>query len=244
MNNFSYKDKFLAFSVHIFTSTGILTGFLSLRAIHLHQWQAAMLWLFAGLLIDGLDGTFARKFRTQEVLPGWDGKAIDYVIDFVNYAFVPAFFFYEANLVPGGWSLPLTGAILLVSALYYGKTGMVTNDLYFEGFPVLWNGAMFYLFFVWNLPPWGNVIMVSLFCVLHFVPLKYIYPSRTVRFRWLNIGCTILFFVANLWILALYPEGNAVSLAVISTVCVGVMWGLGIYQTYWGVPAPSGNSEA
>jgi phosphatidylcholine synthase len=223
--------KIAAFGVHLFTSGGIVAGFMALRAIHFHHWGEAMAWLFVGLLIDGLDGTLARLARTREVLPQWDGKAIDYVIDFANYALIPAFFFYEAQLVPEGWSLPLTIAILLVSALYYGRNGMVTEDYYFMGFPVLWNGAVFYLFFVWGLAPWVNAVVVITFCILHFVPIKYIYPSRTAFLKWLNILATAVFFLSNGLILFLYPDKVWWPIA-ISNFSVLVMLFLGLYQTY------------
>ena len=75
--------------VHLFTSTGVLAAFMAIRAISELQagWQKeAMLWLILALFIDGVDGAMARAVKAREVLPGWDGKYIDYVIDFLTYA--------------------------------------------------------------------------------------------------------------------------------------------------------------
>ena len=91
--------KILALTVHLFTSFGIVCGFLAILAINQQQWKIAMLWLLAALVIDGVDGTFARWLKVKETLPGIDGKSIDYVIDFANYALIPAYFLYQAQIV-------------------------------------------------------------------------------------------------------------------------------------------------
>jgi len=183
-----------------------VVGFMAILAINEQHWREAMLWLVLALVIDGLDGSLARIFRVGEVLPYMDGKTIDYVIDFATYAIIPAYFFYEANLVAEIWKLPCTALILLVSALYYGKEGMVTDDLYFLGFPVLWNMVVFYLLFVFPFGSTGNIIMVVFFAILHFVPVKFVYPSQGKRFRRLSIGVTILFIATLAAILWFYPE--------------------------------------
>ena len=107
-------EKSLAWSVHIFTASGLWAGFMAILAINHHNWRSAMFWLLACLIIDGIDGTFARMFRVKEVLPYMDGKTIDYVIDFATYAIIPAYFFYESELVTADWRLPLTFLILMV----------------------------------------------------------------------------------------------------------------------------------
>ena len=184
---------------------------MAIRAISEMQvnWQReAMLWLILALFIDGVDGAMARAVKAKEVLPGWDGKSIDYVIDFLTYAVIPAFFFYQSDLLPEGWKLIAVFAILLTSAMYYGKMGMVSHDLYFVGFPVMWNMVVYVMFFVLDLNEWLNLAFVFFFCIMHFVPLKYVYPSRTLHFRKLNIFNTVLFFIFNGIILYLYPEKN------------------------------------
>jgi len=99
-------DKALAWSVHLFTASGLLAGFMAILAINVKDWRAAMFWLIVALIIDGVDGTFARMFKVTEVLPNMSGKTIDYVIDFATYAIIPAYFFYMAELVSPTWNLP------------------------------------------------------------------------------------------------------------------------------------------
>ena len=226
-------QKVLAWSVHLLTASGILTGFLAMVAISDQAWREAMLWLLLGLLIDGIDGTFARRFRTQDVLPYMDGKAIDYVIDFANYALIPAWFLYESGLLPDSLRLPATFLVLLVSAVYYGKSGMVSPDLYFVGFPVLWNMAAFYLFFVLSAGPWTNLAIVVFLSVLHFVPIKFLYPSQTRRFRGFNIAVSVLFFLVNAAILWLYPRTQP-WLQGLSLAVVLYFGGMAVHATWWG----------
>ena len=80
MNSFSPLEKTLAWSVHLFTASGLVAGFMAILAINEKEWRVAMLWLVACLVIDGVDGTFARLFKVKEVLPEIDGKIIDYVV--------------------------------------------------------------------------------------------------------------------------------------------------------------------
>ncbi len=209
MTQATLTQKALALGVHLFTSSGVLAAFMAIRAISegaLHWQREAMFWLVLALFIDGVDGAMARAARAKEVLPGWDGKAIDYVIDFLTYAVIPAFFLYKSALLPESVVLFSVFAVLLTSAMYYGKMGMVSDDLYFVGFPVMWNMFVFYIFFVTSFSPWINFGLVIFFCVMHFVPLKYVYPSRTTHFRWLNIVNTALFLTINLTIIYLYPK--------------------------------------
>jgi len=199
-------EKSLAWSVHIFTASGLLAGFMAILAINEHDWRSTMFWLLACLIIDGIDGTFARLFRVKEVLPYMNGQTIDYVIDFATYAIIPAYFFYEAELVEQDWRLPLTFLILLVSALYYGKEGMVSDDNYFVGFPVLWNMVVFYLVFVLSCSPLLNGLLVVLFAILHFVPIKFAYPSQASRLKGLTIAASLIFLIALPLSVYYYPE--------------------------------------
>jgi len=144
----TFIQKSLAWGVHLFTASGLVCGFMAILAVNEKNWRMAMMWLVVALIVDGVDGTFARIFKVKEMLPNVDGQSMDYVIDFATYAIIPAYFFYEAQLVPDVWRLACTSAILLVSALYYGKQGMVSDDMYFIGFPVMWNMVVFYLVFV------------------------------------------------------------------------------------------------
>ncbi len=234
---YTFLQKLLAFSVHVFTSLGIVVGFMAILAIDEERFIDALLLLFITLIIDGIDGTFARMFKTNEVLPNYDGKMIDYVIDFATYAIIPAYFIYSAH-IDGIYLLPenlrFWGAaiILLVSALYYGKEGMVSTDYYFVGFPVMWNMVAFYMFLVFDFSPLVNFIAIVGFAIAHFIPLKFMYPSRTPKFKGLNIVITILFIVSNILIIWLHPTVYPI-LIYISWFTLSYYGIMAVYHTYF-----------
>lgn len=226
---FSLLDKAIAWAVHLFTASGILGGFMAILAIQAHDWREAMLWLIVCFIIDGVDGTLARRFQVREVLPFMNGKTIDYVIDFATYAFIPAYFFYEAALVAESWRLVSTFLILITSAIYYGKEGMVSEDNYFVGFPVLWNIIVFYLIFVFAFPSWANLLVVVVFSILHFVPFKFPYPSQQARWlevTWVMAGIWGLAVVTIVW---LFPE-RYLLLTLISVLSGGWFLGIGFWK--------------
>jgi phosphatidylcholine synthase len=230
--SFSPIQKALAWLVHIFTASGLVAGFMAILAINEMDWRMAMFWLFIALVIDGIDGTFARMFKVKEVLPQIDGKTIDFVVDFATYAIIPAYFFYSAELAPEAWNLPCTSLILIVSALYYGKDGMVSTDMYFIGFPVLWNLVIFYLVFVFQASPMINVLLIFVFSIMHFLPIKFAYPSQASRFQKRTLLVSTVFFIVLLSILYLFPERNNI-LTILAWGC-GLYFGfLAIYNTYF-----------
>ncbi len=214
---FTTLERALAWSVHIFTATGIVFALLAIIAISNHNFIWAMYWLIIAFVIDGVDGTLARKFRTKEVLPYMEGKNIDFVIDFATYAIIPAYFFYEAFWLVDGvkyYVLPETewvrffavSVLLLVSAVYYGKEPMVSKDMYFIGFPVMWNAVIYFVFFILKLDPWINFSLIMIFSILHFVPLKWAYPSQNKNNQKLNLIFGAVFLISNAFILFYFPD--------------------------------------
>lgn len=232
---FTPVQYILAWLVHFFTATGMVAGFLSLIAVAGHNWRMAMFWLLVSQVIDALDGTFARWFRVKQVLPYFDGKMLDSVIDFANYAIIPAYFLYEAGMVWPQMSLATAAAVLLTSAMYYGKSGMVSNDYHFVGFPVMWNFVVFYLFFVFNLGHTGNLLLLIAFCVLHFVPVKYPYPSRTEEFWILNAGVSAITILASGMLVYLYPQENGLVTLLKTTAIAGLFYfaAMSVYKTFF-----------
>lgn len=222
----------LAWLVHLFTASGLVAAFLSILAINDHDWRMAMFWLIIAGLIDGVDGTFARLLKVKKVLPHVNGTTIDTVVDFVNYAVVPAYMLYSAGVFPAFMQLPMAALILVTSALYYGKEGMIYKEMYFIGFPVLWNIVAFYMIFTIDLDPYLNALAVVLFAFLHFVPVKFAYPSRKSNFQKLNLIITGILFLVMMYILYIYPVKNIV-LSLIAYLCASYFMLLAFYDTYF-----------
>lgn len=200
------SERLKAWLVHIFTASGILTVFMALVETGMEDFRAAMLWLLAAQIIDGVDGTLARRYRVEEVLPQMSGKSIDFVIDFSGYAVVPAYMMYQADLMPDLLGLLVALLIVLTSAIYYGKAGMVTNDLYFKGFPVMWNMVAFYLIFIFAFPASLNVAVIVVLIIMQFVPVKFAYPSLTRRWMPATLIITAVFLISVTGLLWYYPN--------------------------------------
>jgi phosphatidylcholine synthase len=183
-----------AFAVHIFTAIGAALGFLALLAAFERRWTAMFCYLGVALFVDGIDGTFARKYRVAEVLPRWSGDVLDLVVDFITYVFVPAYAIAASGLMPPALAIPAGLLIVVTSALYFADGNMKTDDNYFRGFPALWNAAAFYLF-VLEPAPWVATVAVVVLAVLTFVPFKFVHPFRVQRLRALTLAALVLWGV-------------------------------------------------
>lgn len=231
--------RLAAWATHAFTASGIFVGYLALdRFAHGEEANAfrdGWLYLLLALVIDGVDGTFARLFKVKTVLPQMDGGMIDAVVDFATYALIPVFFVHQAGLLPeGSWGYLGVAAMLITSAVYYGKQGMVSSDLYFVGFPVLWNLVGFYLYFVFHWPVWVNLGVVVILSGMHFVPIKFLYPSRARRFFVLHLVMVVVFGLSILGVLLL-PKGELYMVAHGGSVGTLVyLGGMSVVETFWG----------
>jgi phosphatidylcholine synthase len=174
------------FLVHVFTACGAACALLAMLAAAKADFVTMFVWLGVALFIDGIDGTLARKFHVAEILPRWSGDALDLVVDFTTYVFVPAFALATSGLLPGVVAIPLAVAITVVSALYFADEQMKTADNYFRGFPALWNAVAFHLF-VLKLPPWVAAAAVAILIVLTFMPLRVLHPFRVLHLRFVNL---------------------------------------------------------
>lgn len=241
---YSFGQKAAAWGVHAFTASGIVAGFFGIVAASQGNFFIAFAMLFATVIIDGIDGTFARRFKVKEVLPDVSGKTMDYIIDFATYAIIPTFIIYQSDLLPAELDYLAAAIILLVSTLYYGKEGMVSNDMYFIGFPVMWNLVAFYLYYVVNLPPMGNFILVLIFAILHFVPIKYLYPSQTKKFMKSNILASVVLLISNFALLVMveweYNLPTELIIARLLSVASLLYFGaLSVYHTWFDVDTQS-----
>ena len=176
-----------AFAIHVFTASGAALALLALFAADARQWSIMFGLLGLALLIDAVDGTLARRHRVAEVLPRWSGDALDFVVDFVTYVFVPAYAIARSGLLPSALAIPAGVLIVVTGTLYFADRRMKTADNYFRGFPVLWNLVAFYLLLL-TPPPWINVAIIAALAALTFAPFPFIHPVRVVRLRRLNLA--------------------------------------------------------
>jgi phosphatidylcholine synthase len=176
-----------AFAVHVFTASGAACALLALLAAVRSDWPLMFAWLGIALVVDGVDGTFARRLRVREVLPRWSGDVLDLVVDILNYVFVPAYALTASGLLPQSLATSLGALVVVTGSLYFADRLMKTSDYYFRGFPALWNIAAFYLFLL-KPAPWLSASIVVALAVLTFVPFHVIHPMRIAHLRALTLA--------------------------------------------------------
>jgi phosphatidylcholine synthase len=175
----------LPWAAHLYTALGAGTALAAALAVFDGDYRAAFLWLFAAVFVDATDGVLARALKVKERLPWFDGALLDNIVDYLTYAFVPVLLMLRAGLLPAGPAGTLTGvAVLLASAYGFsrGDAKVATSDHFFTGWPSYWNVIALYLY-LWKLTPAVNAGILLALAVLVFVPLRYVYPSRTVTLR-------------------------------------------------------------
>jgi phosphatidylcholine synthase len=175
-----------ALGVHFFTATGADFAMLAMLAAVQEAWSIMFLWLVVAFAVDGIDGPLARKYDVKANAPRFDGVLLDLIIDYLTYVFIPAFALFKSDLLPGwtGWF-----AIILItfaSALYFADSRMKTSDNSFHGFPGCWNMLVIVLFAV-EPDFWISLGLVSALAVAMFLPLKFIHPVRTKRWRTVSL---------------------------------------------------------
>ena len=159
---------------------------LALLAAVEEKWSLMFLWLVVAFAVDGIDGPLARKYEVKTNAAEFDGVLMDLIIDYLTYVFIPAYALFKSDLLPGwtGWFAIIV--ITYASVVYFADTRMKTKDNSFSGFPGCWNMLVIVLFAI---EPNFYVILalVAALAVAMFLPLKFIHPVRTERWRGLSL---------------------------------------------------------
>ena len=164
--------------VHLFTALGAVCALFATRAVLAGAWEEVFAWLGLALIIDGIDGTFARMADVTVKLPRFSGEQLDLVIDYVTYVFVPALALLQAGYLQGPFGVLLASLILVSSLFHFSDTESKTEDHCFVGFPAVWNIVAFYVF-AFQMPSWIVATLVLTCVVLTFVPMRWAHPLRT-----------------------------------------------------------------
>jgi phosphatidylcholine synthase len=167
------RRRGLAWGVHAFTASGAVIGAIALLAIGAGNFEQASILMLVALAIDSADGTLARAARVREVLPSFDGRRLDDMVDYLNYVIVPVVF-----LVAGGYLHPAVAAApILASAYGFSQEEAKTEDDFFLGFPSYWNIVALYVWLLDVSQLTATLVVVAL-AIGVFVPFKYLYPSK------------------------------------------------------------------
>ena len=204
-------EALLAWCVHLFTALGlVLAGGMAVLIVRGDEssFRWAFVLMLAATIVDAIDGTLARWAKVKEVLPGFDGRRLDDIIDFQTYTSLPLLLIWRAEILPCGWSWLLV-VPLVASAYGFCQGQAKTNDGYFLGFPSYWNLVAFYLF-VLRPPAWGSFAIILLLSVLTFVPSRYLYPSQAGTLNRVTNVLGVVWLPLPIWILFRLSAANPV----------------------------------
>ena len=191
-------------AVHLLTAAGAVLGLWGLAAAADGRFRDAFLAMLAATAIDAVDGALARWFDVHRRVPNIDGARLDDIVDYLTFVVLPAFVLLRADLAPDGWSWILGAAMLLSSAFGFARTDAKT-DQSFTGFPSYWNIVVFYLA-AGALPRPANAVIVLVLAILVFVPIGYVYPSKTTTLRRTTLVLATVWSAMLLWLTLRYPN--------------------------------------
>jgi len=219
--------------VHLYTASGAVLTLLILVAAYNGDAVMALWLMLATLVIDSTDGLLARRFRVKEFLPFFDGRRLDDIVDYMTYVLAPVLLLWSGGYLPEGpFGVALAALPLLASTYQFCRVDAKTEDgartdHFFLGFPSYWNIVAFYAI-VFDLEATAVGAILLLFSLLVFVPIRYIYPSRTVAFRKLTLTLTSLWIVSYVAILLQMPNPDPV-LRALSFLYIVYYFGLSFY---------------
>ena len=187
-----------ALAVHLLTATGAVFAMLAMLAAVNGKWDIMFVWLVIAFFVDGIDGPLARKYDVKTNAPMFDGVLLDLIIDYLTYVFIPAYALFKSGLLAGwtGWFAIII--ITFASAMYFADTRMKTKDNSFQGFPGCWNMAIIVIFAT-SPNHWLILGFVSLLAISMFLPLKFVHPVRTERWRLVTLPIALAWVGFAAW---------------------------------------------
>jgi phosphatidylcholine synthase len=219
----------LSWGVHLFTASGAFVAAVALIAIVEEDYATAALLMLAGLFIDSVDGTMARRVGVAEHVPRIDGRRLDDVVDFLNYAIVPTVFMLAIGALPHwAWAAPP----VLASAYGFSQQEAKTGDDFFLGWPSYWNVVALYVWMLDVSTPVATAVVVAC-AIAVFIPLKYIYPSKLRVWRTGTLVATLV-WGATMVGAVLWPErARALGLVELSLLFPAYYLGLSAWLGGW-----------
>jgi phosphatidylcholine synthase len=218
----------LAWLAHAYTALGLLCAAgiaVSIVRGGDEAFRLAFVLMITATFVDATDGWLARRANVKEVTPGFDGRRLDDLIDFLTYTCLPLLLIWRAGLLaPGmeGWLL----APLVASAYGFCQVQAKTPDNYFLGFPSYWNIVALYLYLL-RLPAGWVLAVLLVFAALTFVPSRYLYPSRGGRgaVPVVALGCAwVVALLAIMWRWASAPPWLVVGSLAFPAYYLAVSW--------------------
>ena len=154
----------------------------------------------------------------------------------MTYVLAPILLLWTAGYLPdGAFGVVLAALPLLASSYQFCRVDAKTRDdaetdHFFLGFPSYWNIVTFYVI-VFDLASTTVGAMLLVCSVLAFVPVRYLYPSRTIAYRKLTLTLTTLWLISYVIILIQMPVPDPI-IRTLSLLYLAYYFGLSFYISF------------
>ena len=182
------------------TASGAVAGLLALQAVIDNNIRGALIWLVVCQVLDGLDGPIARRIDVVIHAPRVDGYVLDLIVDYLTCFVVPVALLVRLELLPSEFQTLIAGLILLMSALWFARTDIETEDHWFNGFPAVWNLAV-PTYLVLDLSENTVAIVTLILCFSQLTMLKFPHIVRVSTLRFITLPFGTL-YIATLFYLS------------------------------------------
>ena len=193
-------SKRAGYALHVMTASGAVAGLLALQAVIDDNIRGALIWLVICQVLDGLDGPIARKIDVVIHAPRVDGFILDLIVDYLTCVVVPVALLIRLQLLPQEFQTLIASLILLMSALWFARTDIETEDHWFNGFPAVWNLAI-PTYLVLDLSQNTVAIVTLILCFSQLTMIKFPHIVRVKAFRFITLPFGVL-YIANLFYLS------------------------------------------
>ena len=194
------NSKRAGYALHVMTASGAVAGLLALQAVIDGNIRGALIWLVVCQILDGLDGPIARKIDVVIHAPRVNGYVLDLIVDYLTCVVVPVALLVQLQILPEAFQTLIAGLILLMSALWFARSDIETDDHWFNGFPAVWNLAV-PTYLVLDLKPNTVAIVTLILCVSQLTMLKFPHIIRVKAFRSITLPFGVL-YIGNLFYLS------------------------------------------
>jgi phosphatidylcholine synthase len=203
----------LGYAAHVYTASGVVFAFLAAREIfdEAPDPRRVFVWLAVAGAIDATDGWLARRLEVSRTAPAIQGRAIDDLLDYLTFVFIPLVLLDRMQWLPAGWGWTVVPAMVASLLGFAHVNAKFEEDGFFRGFPSYWNIFVFYAgWFSTQLDPWVTAVLLWILTALTVSPIRLLYPNRAPRpWRTPLIAGGAVWLLLVLFALRTYPETSA-----------------------------------
>jgi phosphatidylcholine synthase len=209
------KPSISGYALHVMTASGAAAGLLALQAVIDNNVRGALLWLLVCQVLDGLDGPIARKIDVVFNAPRVDGYVLDLIVDYVTCVVVPVALMIRLNMLPSEFQTLIASIVILLSALWFARTDIETDDHWFNGFPAVWNLAV-PTFLIFDLSKQQVAVATVLLAASQLTNIKFPHLVRVQKWRKITLPFGVIYTLTLLILSWNYSNQDGVQSSLLS----------------------------